>query len=137
MEERKYYEAILTKRESDVMNILWEEGIPMTASEIVKKQEDLTVNTVQVILRQLLKRGLIEIGKIVYSGTVLCRAFQPTLSRQEFEVKAAMEAVTSLKKFNISAAGFAAALLGQEGKETTLEELVELEKLIQEKKKNL
>ena len=44
----------------------------------------LTINTVQAVLRKLLKKKLIEIDKIVYSGTVLCRSYKPTISADEF-----------------------------------------------------
>ncbi len=132
----KYYESILTKRENDVMMILWQEDKPLIASEIVTKQEGLTINTVQAILRRLLKKKLIEVGEIVYSGTVLSRAYKPAISQKEFELQATMNSVASLKKFDISAASFASALLGKQ-KKISQKELEQLEQLIQEKRKNL
>lgn len=132
----KYYEPVLTRRESDIMSILWGEGKPMIASEIAKSMEGLTINTVQATLRKLMKRNLVEVGDIVYSGTVLCRAFRPTMTQKEFEMQVAMQSVASLKSFQISAASFASALLGQNEEDISMEELEQLEKLIQEKKKN-
>lgn len=133
----KYYEPVLTKRENDIMCILWKEGKPMIASEIAKSMEGLTINTVQATLRKLMKRKLVEVGEIVYSGTVLCRSFRPTMTQKEFEMQVAMQSVASLKSFRISAAAFASALLGQNDEEVSMEELEQLEKLIQKKKSSI
>lgn len=133
----KYYEPVLTRRENDIMCILWDADKPMIASEIAKKMEGLTINTVQAILRKLMKQKLVEVGEIVYSGTVLSRAFQPTLTQKEFEVRVAMQSVDSLKKFNVSAAAFASALLGQKEEKISIEELELLDRMIQEKKQDM
>ncbi len=63
----------LTHRDMDILNVLWEGKGSLTASQIVEAGPSLTINTVQAVLRKLLKKKLIEIDKIVYSGTVLCR----------------------------------------------------------------
>ena len=61
----------LTRRDMDIMNILWQSEEPMTASQIAGVNPDLTINTVQAVIRKLLKEKLIKIDNIVYSGTVL------------------------------------------------------------------
>ena len=68
----------LTNREMDILNILWSAEEPLVASEIAKRDETLTINTVQATMRIMLKQGLVEVGDIVYSGTVLSRSFRPT-----------------------------------------------------------
>lgn len=68
----------LKSKEYDILQILMQSNRPMTASEIVKTDDDLTVNTVQAILRRLCAMKLIEVADIVYSGKVLSRAFRPT-----------------------------------------------------------
>ena len=57
----------LTKRQEDVMNILWDAKEPIIASEIVKTGTDLNINTVQAALRSLIKKNYIEVAEIVYS----------------------------------------------------------------------
>ena len=52
---KKPYEKI-TNRDLDILNILWNAGKPMTASEIVATGNGLTTNTVQAVLRKLLKQ---------------------------------------------------------------------------------
>ena len=98
----------LTSREVDIMNILWASEKPLIASEIADSRPDLTVNTVQAVLRKLLKYQLIEVADIVYSGTVLSRSYRPTITSEEF----ALHEVTSdylafqirdkAKEYNIS-----------------------------------
>lgn len=74
----------LKKRQFEVMDVLWESGKPMIASEIVKAREDLNINTVQASLRSLLKKNYIEVVDIVYSGTVLSRRYQPLISKEDY-----------------------------------------------------
>ena len=73
----------LTRRQEDIMKILWESDKPLIASEIEKKQDDLNINTVQATLRALMKKNAIEVADIVYSGTVLSRSYRPIISRDQ------------------------------------------------------
>ena len=84
----------LTSREVDIMNILWTSGKPLIASEIADCRPDLTINTVQAVLRKLLKYQLVEVADIVYSGTVLSRSYRPTITSEN-----AFETVTGLCAF--------------------------------------
>lgn len=74
----------LTKRDLDIMTILWNSDVSMTASEIVAADVSLNINTVQAVLRKLLKTKYIEVADIVYSGTVLSRSYRPTVSQNDF-----------------------------------------------------
>ena len=74
----------LTKRDMDVLNILWESDEPKTATMISKSGDGLTMNTTQAVLRKLLKNNLIEIADIVYSGTVLTRSYKSVICQEEF-----------------------------------------------------
>lgn len=73
----------LTSREIDILNILWENEKPLIASEIADARSDLTINTVQAVLRKLLKYQLVEVADIVYSGTVLSRSYRPTITSED------------------------------------------------------
>ena len=64
--------------------ILWDAGTPLVASDIVKAESSMNINTVQASLRVLLKENLIEIADIVYSGTVLSRSYRPLISRDVY-----------------------------------------------------
>ena len=72
----------LTKRDMDVLNILWESDEPKTATMISKSGDGLTMNTTQAVLRKLLKNNLIEIADIVYSGTVLTRSYKSVICQE-------------------------------------------------------
>lgn len=98
----------LTGREKDILSILWNSDKGLIASEIVKLGDStLTINTVQAVLKKLVKRELIQIEQIVYSGTVLSRSYVPTLSEEEFMVNmVTSEVYAYLKKFDISPCHF-------------------------------
>ena len=74
----------LTKKQLDVMKILWESDTPMVASDIVKKSDALNINTVQASLRSLIANHSVEVADIVYSGTVLTRSYTPVITREEY-----------------------------------------------------
>ena len=76
----------ITNRELEIMQLLWNADHPLIASEIAAMKPDLTVNTVQSVLRNLLKHKYIEVAKIVYSGTVLTRSYRPLITEQDFGI---------------------------------------------------
>lgn len=100
----------LTGREKDVLDILWRAGKPLTASEVTKNSADynnpITINTVQAVLKKLLKKELIKIDQIVYSGTVLTRSYVPTYAEREYEISRISEEVKSLERFGITPQDF-------------------------------
>ena len=54
----------LTNRERDILDILWESGKSMVASEITSMRDDLSINTVQAVLKKLLQKKLIAVDEI-------------------------------------------------------------------------
>ena len=57
----KFYteEEKMRQREMDVLNVLFSNTEPMTASEVVSKMQALTQSTVTVALRSLLNSGYV------------------------------------------------------------------------------
>lgn len=125
----------LTGREKDILDILWNAEKGLIASEIVKQMEGLTINTVQAVLKKLLKRNLIKIDQIVYSGTVLSRSYVPTLTEAEFETSLIENRIMGLKRFHISPIKFALGFLGNASEELSDEETEELLTKIKKQKK--
>lgn len=121
----------LSKRELDVMNVLWAEGKPMIASEIPEKHPGLSINTVQAVLKKLLKREFIEVAKIVQSGTVLSRSYAPVITPEEYAVSYVTTEIFPFGK-SIAKMRFLSALFDSADNDSELIE--ELEKFIQEKK---
>lgn len=127
----------LTKRDMDILNILWNSQNPMTAAEITNAKDELTINTVQAVLRKLLKQELIEVADIVYSGTVLCRSYRAAVSAQEVTLS---RFANEIRQFSngISASSFVAALLDTEtDKEKRAKEIQNLECLLRDYKRDL
>lgn len=93
----------LTKRQEDVMNILWDAKEPIIASEIVKTGTDLNINTVQAALRSLIKKNYIEVAEIVYSGTVLTRSYRAIVKRKEVPNETANEIRKALREEDVFA----------------------------------
>lgn len=93
----------LTKRQEDVMNILWDAKEPIIASEIVKTGTDLNINTVQAALRSLIKKNYIEVAEIVYSGTVLTRSYRAIVKREEVPNETANEIRKALREEDVFA----------------------------------
>ena len=74
----------ITSKQLEVMQVLWGTERPLTASEITSNNPALNINTVQVCIRQLLKKEYIKVADIVYSGTVLCRCYSPVIQKQDY-----------------------------------------------------
>lgn len=68
----------MNPRELDVLNILYQTEEPMMVTDIVKAGEGLTQSTVTAVLRTLLKKELVEVTGVTYSGKVLSRTYRPT-----------------------------------------------------------
>lgn len=74
----------LSARELDVMNVLWHTQKATIASEIVKQNPELKLNTVNTAIKNLLKKKLVKIDDYTYSGTVIARSYIPLISLEEY-----------------------------------------------------
>lgn len=119
----------LSPRQLEVMEILWDAGKSMTASEIVAASGKMQINTVQASLRSLVSKKYIEVGQIVYSGTVLSRSYVPTVTRQEYLDFSCQK----LSEFSSSSLVIASLI----GKAKNTDVLDELEAMILKRKKEL
>nr|WP_314459819.1 BlaI/MecI/CopY family transcriptional regulator [uncultured Clostridium sp.] len=113
----------ISEREKDVMTILWHNDKPLTASAITEKKAGLSINTVQAVLRSLLKKQFIKVAEIVYSGTVLTRSYQPIITAEEYATDQ-LQALR-LNTLNFSTLNFIDDLLNND-KSIILEDLEEL-----------
>ena len=75
---------LLTKKQNQVMTILWKSKAPLSAGQINNSDETLNMNTVQQVLHALLKMEYIKVADIGYSNTVLTRLYTPVLSQSEY-----------------------------------------------------
>lgn len=124
----------ITVREEEILNILWNQKEPMLASEIAKCDDRLSINTVQATIKNLLKKNLVKVTDIAYSGTVLSRRYAPTVNKVDF-LKEEMVNYFQKVKSDISSFGIVSTLL--DSKDVDIETLDKLEQLIKEKKENI
>ena len=75
---------LLTKKENEVMSILWQSDKPLTAHMITEIEQSLSIYTVQQVLQRLLKMNYVEIAEINYSGTVFARYYTPAISQTDY-----------------------------------------------------
>ena len=117
----------LTNKQMDVMNILWENDKPMAASEILKANEKLNINTIHACIRKLLEEEYVKVAYIDYSGNVMSRYFVPTVSKGKYFSESYKDIIGSKKLI----------LTSLIETETNIEELEQLENLIRKKKEEL
>ena len=128
----------LTNREYDILKILWTSEDALTASGISEQGDGISINTVQATLKKLLKRDLIHVDQIVYSGTVLSRAYRPSVSQEDFELKRYVNNMKQLQGNDFSCSQFVACFLGQEkNRQNIQQEIDQLELLLAQKKQEL
>ena len=127
----------LTNRELDILEILWNTGNDMTASQIVAASEGvLTTNTVQAVLKKLLKLELIRVANIVHSGTVLCRSYEPTIAAREQVLEQFSNEFMRFQK-KITPSSLLACLIAKEKDEHIRDkEIQQLETFLDEYKKH-
>ncbi|RKI42286.1 hypothetical protein D7V86_06850 [bacterium D16-51] len=71
----------ITMTQEAVMKVFWEyEDRALSASEIVKLEPSLNLNTVRACVKVLLEKNYIVVDDVVYSNTVLARAYRPIIS---------------------------------------------------------
>lgn len=74
----------LTKREMQIMNILWNSENPLSAHDILMVSPDLSRNTIQIVLKKLQTLGFIEVAGFGYHKNALTRTFQPVVSQSKY-----------------------------------------------------
>ncbi|OFI49106.1 hypothetical protein BG261_04335 [Floricoccus tropicus] len=118
----------INPKELEILDILWNKAVPMTSKDILEADSNLVMSTIQSTLKKLLKKELVVVDGITYSGTVLTRTYVPTVSQEEFVLKQ----YEGLKVKNL-----VSLLLGGTDKQEVKKEISEIEKLIKDKKKEL
>ena len=119
----------LTKKELEIMKILWNSDKALIASEIAGSNRSLNINTVHACLRSLLKKEAIKIAGIVYSGTVLTRSYSPIITKEDYFDDVYNDILGEKKNTML--------IRSLIDSETDLSELEALEKMIAEKKRKL
>ncbi len=82
----------LTNSEEDLMEMFWEKKEPLTSVEILEISADRSWNGnyVHIMLRSLLKKGMIKVCGTVQCGTQYARQFVPAVTREQYAAKLVM-----------------------------------------------
>lgn len=71
----------LTKRDLDIMKILWKHEEPIAASEIQKEIPELSKNSILLILKRLLDKEYVYVANISQNKKALMREFSPSVTK--------------------------------------------------------
>lgn len=79
----------LTKKELEIMCVLWEKKIPLTAAEIIEASSDRTwqEGSVYAIMNTLIKKGAVILAMHKPTGGNHARAYEPIITSEDYMVK--------------------------------------------------
>lgn len=79
----------LTNSEEDLMEIFWEKKVPLTSVEILEIScgRSWNGNYLHMMLRSLLKKGMIKVCGTVQYGTQYARQFIPAVTKEQYAAK--------------------------------------------------
>ena len=121
-----------TKKEQELMDVLWKAGRPLSSKEIVENSIDKTWkdSSIHILLNSLLDKGAIKEAGYVRTGKGYGRTFEPTESGEKYYV----EFLATIAK-RTTPKLFMSALFNSE--ELNDEMIEELEAILNERKKRL
>lgn len=120
----------LTRCELEIMDVLWESGIPMSRADLLERSEEKTWkdSSVHILLNGLLQKGAIREAGLVKRSKTYGRLFVPTLTREEYYATTIF-----CHRHKPKITGLFAALLQRE--DITAEDLENISALVARKKK--
>ena len=118
----------LSQRQLKVMQVIWDSEVSLTASDITAAA-GLPISTVQASLRSLVSKKYIEVGDVVYSGTVLSRTYVPLVSKEQY-LRTACAGLLSADTTQLTMSAFVSEI-------ASTETLDELERMIKQRRKEL
>ena len=116
--------AKLTKRESEIMEILWDNNNAMSANDIMISSNNISLATIQQSLQKLLKMNYVYVSRIGKNKKAITRLYRPSISEADY-ISSFITQSTSLK--------IASNFIEQTEDDEILEEL---SKLIEKKRKS-
>lgn len=125
----------LSEREMNVMQVLWKYEKPMTVTEIVESEKELTTPTVYTVLRKLLDKGYVQVIDTVQTGKVFARRYKAKKTQDE-EIEEKIEKCMKNSRNPMSFVNTitAALLNGAVDEESVIDEL---ERIVQKRKKEI
>lgn len=115
----------LSKRELDIMEVLWGSDKPLSANDILTAIPDITMNTIQPNLKKLMKKGYIEVSGVGYTKNSITRQFSPLITQAAY-----ISRYLNTKAFKDLALFFV-------NQTSSVEELDQLQSYIEQKRKEI
>lgn len=83
----------ITPSEYEVLEVMWNAGKELTASEIVEISQNKTwkSSSVHLLISSLLKKDLVEISGFKKTTKNFARTFKPSISKSDFILNEALE----------------------------------------------
>lgn len=125
----------LNNTDIDIMRTLWKSNEPLLVSEIVKVDESLSIPTVQRRLKQLLKKGYIEVADVVQSGKVLARRYRAKKTSDDFLKEEFSDLLPTIGNKTAFSTGIISALINDAEDDESV--IIELENFIEEQKNKI
>lgn len=121
---------VLTRSEMEIMDVLWEAGVPLSRSDLLAHSEEKTWkdSSVHILLNGLLQKGAIQEAGLVKRSKTYGRVFSPTLTREEYFATTIFS-----HRHKPQIIGLFEALLRRE--DITPEELAKIAEMVQNKQK--
>ena len=119
----------LTRSEMEIMDVMWESGVPMSRADLLARSEEKTWkdSSVHILLNGLLQKGAIQEAGLVKRSKTYGRVFSPTLTREQYFANTIF-----CHRHKPQVVGLFAALLERE--EVTASDLDQLIQLAEQKK---
>lgn len=73
-----------TKKENEIMDILWKHDIAMSANDIKLASKNLSINTIQQALQKLLEIKYIKVAGIGQNKKAITRLYRPVISEAQY-----------------------------------------------------
>ncbi len=76
----------LTKSEMEIMDVLWDSGMPLSRSDLLDRSQEKTWkdSSVHILLNGLLQKAAIREAGMVKRSKTYGRTFAPTMTREEY-----------------------------------------------------
>ena len=118
----------LTRSEMEIMDVMWESGVPLSRSDLLAHSEEKTWkdSSVHILLNGLLQKGAIQEAGLVKRSKTYGRVFTPTLTREQYFANTIF-----CHRHKPQVVGLFAALLERE--EVTADDLKQLAELVRQK----
>lgn len=120
----------LTRSEMEIMDVMWESGVPMSRADLLAHSEEKTWkdSSVHILLNGLLQKGAIQEAGLVKRIKTYGRVFLPTMTREEYFANTIF-----CHRYKPEIQGLFAALLQRQ--EITPADLDAIEALLNEKRR--